>query len=159
MKRLLDINTWIALTVETHPHHVAARKWYDETALTAGDLTFCLPTELGFLRLITQAAVMNQCGAAPLTNVEAKEFLTSVYRDPGVSRADEPWGMRTLWWQLADRPTPSPNVWLDANLAAFALALGSRRNASGPRSRSLYPPTNSATGSELPHSRDERRSR
>src|SRR5205809_4699364 len=59
MKRLLDTNTWIALTVETHRHHATARQWYDEAPLTPGDLVFCLPTELGFLRLITQTAVMN----------------------------------------------------------------------------------------------------
>jgi len=121
----LDINTWIAPTVETHRHHTAARRWYDEAALTPGDLVFCLPTELGFLRLITQTAVMNQCGAAPLSNAEATEFLTNVYRDPAVSRVDEPAGMRTLWLQLAERPTPSPNVWLDAYLAAFAVTIGS----------------------------------
>ena len=66
MKRLLDTNTWIALTVETHRHHGPARKWYDEAALTPDDLVFCLPTEMGFLRLVTQAAVMNQCGARAL---------------------------------------------------------------------------------------------
>ena len=123
MKRLLDINTWIALTVETHPHHPAARKWYTEAPLTRGDLVFCLQTELGFLRLITQAAVMKQCGAAPLSNKEALDFLSSVYQDPAVSHADEPMGTRTLWLQLSERPGPSPNTWLDAYLAAFAIGL------------------------------------
>jgi predicted nucleic acid-binding protein len=80
---------------------------------------------MGFLRLVTQAAVMNQCGAAPLTNTEAREFLTNVFHDAAVSRADEPAGMRALWLQLAERPTPSPNVWLDAYLASFAITLGS----------------------------------
>lgn len=93
MRRLLVTNTWIALTVETHRHHAPSREWYDAVALTAGDLVFCLPTELGFLRLITQAAVMNQCGTAPLTNTEAREFLANVSRDPAVSRVDEPAGM------------------------------------------------------------------
>ncbi len=68
MKRLLDINTWIALAIETHSHHAAAQVWYDEAALTPGDLVFCLPTELGFLRLLTKTEVMNQCGAVPLSN-------------------------------------------------------------------------------------------
>lgn len=70
MKRLLDINTWIALTIETHPLHVSARSWYEAAPLGAGDLVFCQPAEIGFLRLVTQAAVMNRCGAAPLTNAE-----------------------------------------------------------------------------------------
>jgi predicted nucleic acid-binding protein len=54
MKRLLDINTWIALTVETHPQHKAARQWYGEVELLVGDLVFCRQTELGFVRLVTQ---------------------------------------------------------------------------------------------------------
>jgi uncharacterized protein len=123
MKRLLDINTWIALTLETHPHHDPARRWYGEALLTQGDLVFCLPTELGFLRLITQSAVMNQMGAAALSNAEAVEFLANVYADPAVSHTAEPAGIRPLWRQLADRPTPSPNIWMDAYLAAFAISL------------------------------------
>jgi uncharacterized protein len=124
MKRVLDINTWIALTVETHPHHAPARTWYSEAALTRGDLVFCLPTELGFLRLVTQVAVMKQCQAAALSNSEALEFLSKVLGDPAVSHAEEPAGTRQLWLQLANRPTPSPNIWLDAYLAAFAIGLG-----------------------------------
>ena len=126
MKRLLDINTWIALTVETHPHHRAARDWYEKIALTSGDLVFCLPTELGFLRLVTQAAVMSQCAAEPMSNAEAVEFLSNVYNDPAVSHADEPAGTRNLWLQLANRRDPAPNIWMDAYLAAFAVNLGAR---------------------------------
>jgi toxin-antitoxin system PIN domain toxin len=124
MKRLLDINTWIALTLETHPHHIAARQWYGDASLKRGDLVFCLPTELGFVRLITQAAVMNQCNAAPLTNTEAAEFLASLHQEPAVSRSDEPPGTHSLWLQLAGRPQSAPNVWMDAYLASFAITLG-----------------------------------
>ena len=52
MRRLLDINTWIALSLEAHPQHRPARLWYEETLLLWGDLIFCRQTELGFLRLI-----------------------------------------------------------------------------------------------------------
>jgi uncharacterized protein len=124
MKRLLDINTWIALTVESHPHHKSARRWYDEAALAPGDLMFCRPTGLGYLRLVSQAAVMNRCGAAPLSNSEAIEYLANVYRDPAVSHVDEPVATRNLWLELAPLPQPSPNLWMDAYLAAFAIALG-----------------------------------
>ena len=124
MKRLLDINTWIALTLETHPQHQAVRQWYDGATLARGDLAFCRQTELGFLRLITQEAVMRQCGAAPLSNAEAVAFLASVYVDPAVCRADEPAATRSLWLDLADRRQPAPNAWMDAYLAAFAISLG-----------------------------------
>src|SRR5947209_7125274 len=119
MRRLLDINTWIALTLEPHPQHGPARKWYEEEALTPGDLVFCRQTELGSLRLITQAAVMNQCGAAPLSNSEAIEFLGNVYRDPAVSHADEPVATRSLWLELAAWPQPGPKLWMDAYLSCL----------------------------------------
>lgn len=124
MKKLLDINTWIALTLETHPHHEIARAWYRETQLARGDLVFGRATELGFLRLVTQAAVMKRCGAAPLSNGEALAFLASLCNDPTVSRADEPAATRKLWFELADAPQAAPNIFMDAYLVAFAIVLG-----------------------------------
>jgi toxin-antitoxin system PIN domain toxin len=120
----LDINTWIALTLETHFHHAAARKWYSEAELAPGELVFCRQTELGYLRLLTRAEVMNQCGAAPLTNAEAIDFLAVLCDDPAVSHADEPPATRALWLELAKRAQAAPNVWMDAYLAAFAISLG-----------------------------------
>ena len=48
MRRLLDINTWIALSLDTHPQYRPARLWYQQTPLQRGDLVFCRQTELGF---------------------------------------------------------------------------------------------------------------
>lgn len=126
MRRLLDTNTWIALAVETHAQHAAARRWYDAELLTAGDLLFCHATEISFLRLITQSRVMHDCGLSALTNVEAVEYLRNVYRDPAVARAQEPSATRALWLRLAGVPQASPHVWMDAYLAAFAIALGAQ---------------------------------
>lgn len=123
MKRLLDINTWIALAIETHPLHPAARGWYEAAPLAAGDLVFCPSTEMGFLRLVTQAAVMSRCGAAPLTNREAISYLQGLYANPALSRVAEPTAMRSLWLQLADNTQSAPNTWMDAYLAAFAISL------------------------------------
>lgn len=123
MKRLLDINTWIALTVESHPHHLSARRWYEATTLLPGELVFCAATEIGFVRLITQAAVMKQCSALPLTNAEAVRFLTNLYNDPAIAREFEPAMTRGLWLSLGEAPNSSPNKWMDAYLAAFAIAL------------------------------------
>ena len=124
MRRLLDTNTWIALAVEAHAMHGAARRWYDAEPLTAGELLFCRATEISFLRLVTQARVMNACGVVPLTNAEAVGYLDNLYRDPAVARADEPPATRALWLRLAGVPVASPHVWMDAYLAAFAIALG-----------------------------------
>ena len=123
MKRLLDINMWIALTLETHPQHKSARQWYEKELLLHWELVFCRPTEMGFLRLITQEKVMNRCSAAAMTNSEAVKFLANVYDDRVVSRADEPPATRALWLELADHFQAAPNLWMDAYLAAFAIAL------------------------------------
>jgi len=122
MPKLLDINTWIALSLEGHPHHPIARRWYKQTPLPPGDLLFCRQTELGFLRLTTQERVMASCGSRALTNAEAVAFLSRVNADPAVSRAEEPPATRSLWLQLAAYPFASPNRWMDAYLAAFAIA-------------------------------------
>lgn len=126
MRRLLDINTWIALTLETHPQHRAARDWYEQTAVTPGDLVFCRQTEIGFLRLLTQSAVMTRCSAMPLSNSEAAEFLSRLHADPAVSRSDEPPTAKSLWLELANVPQPAPNLWMDAYLAAFTISLGAQ---------------------------------
>ena len=123
MRELLDTNTWIALTVETHPHHSMAQRWYEAAPLTVGDLMFCRLTEMGFLRLVTQKQVMKQCGLVALSNDEAVEYLSRVYEDPAVVRVEEPPATRNLWLELAAGPHASPHVWTDAYLAAFAIGL------------------------------------
>ena len=124
MRKILDTNMWIALTLEEHPQHAAARHWYEETPLTAGDLLFCRQTELSFLRLITQERAMVPCGINPLTNEEAATFLANVCRDSAVTLCAEPPGTRSLWLEMARTPWPSPNVWMDAYLAALTITLG-----------------------------------
>ena len=37
---------------------------------------------------------------------------------------DEPRGLETQWKKLAGGPWPSPKLWMDAYLAAFAMAGG-----------------------------------
>ena len=50
-----DINVWFALAVGDHPHHRAARAWWEADASLAG---WARVTQLGFLRLLTTAAAM-----------------------------------------------------------------------------------------------------
>jgi toxin-antitoxin system PIN domain toxin len=120
----LDTNTWIALALETHPQHAIARAWYQAAPLRGGDLLFCRATEQSFLRLVTQEQVMKRCGVVAMTNEQAIEYLAAVYADPAVALVDEPPAARSLWFELANSPHASPNLWMDAYLAAFAIALG-----------------------------------
>lgn len=123
MKNLLDINTWIALSLEAHPQHKAARQWYKRTPIAAGELLFCRPAEMGFLRLTTQDRVMKQYGVQALSNDEALSFLARACSDPAVATVDEIATTRNLWLRLAKGNRPSPNVWMDAYLAALAISL------------------------------------
>ena len=123
MKKLLDINTWIALSLAAHPQHKAARQWYKRTPIGAGELLFCRPAEMGFLRLTTQDRVMKQYGVQALTNDEALAFLAHVCIDPAVATLDEASTTRNLWLKLGKGSRPSPNVWMDAYLAALAISL------------------------------------
>jgi toxin-antitoxin system PIN domain toxin len=86
-------------------------------------VVFCRSTQQSFLRLLTNAAVLGAHGIPPLTNADAwgayEAFLSD---DRIVFHAQEPAGLNARWRQLALRDTASPKLWMDAYLAAFALA-------------------------------------
>ena len=66
-------------------------------------------------------------GNPPLTNKEAwAVFEALVADDRIVLRTDEPTGVESRWKDLAVQSTASPKLWMDAYLAAFALAGGCR---------------------------------
>ena len=43
MRRLLDINTWIALSIDTHPQQCRARSWHEQTLLRFLDSLYADP--------------------------------------------------------------------------------------------------------------------
>jgi toxin-antitoxin system PIN domain toxin len=118
---LPDINVWLAFSVEAHPHHQRARHyWYEES----GDqLAFCRLTVLGFLRLATNATVME---GKPLTVSQAWQAYSDFRRLPEVVLTAEPEGCEAWLEQWALGNSPSPRHWTDAYLAAFARAAGLR---------------------------------
>lgn len=121
MRKLLDINAWLALFLEGHCQYQIARQWYVEELLAPGDLLFCRQTEMGFLRLLTQQRVMGACAQDAFTNMEATNFLSQVQRDEAIGLVGEVPGTRALWLALAGSGQSSPNLWMDAYLAALAI--------------------------------------
>lgn len=123
---LCDSNVWLALALSRHVHHAAARQWLDGIEEPAS-VFFCRATQQTFLRLLTNASVLSPYGNPPLTNRQAWEACAALLADDRVGfRAEEPAGLDVHWKRLALRDTASPKLWMDAYLAAFALAGGYR---------------------------------
>ena len=117
MSDLLDANLWVALVATDHVHHERAlRYWQEESAET---VAFCRITALAFLRLVTNAHVMQH---AVLTSGEAWALLQEWLRLPEVSFLNEPVGLDEQLGQLSRVMSIRPKLWTDAYLTAFAIA-------------------------------------
>ncbi len=122
MKHLCDSNVLLALAVGQHAHHVLAKGWFD--ALAAADtVLFCRATRISFLRLLTQKIAPDY---EPLTNLKAWEVIDELMTDVAIGVEEEPYGLDPVWRRLSECGAPSPKVWMDAYLAAFAITAGLR---------------------------------
>ncbi len=120
---LFDTSTWLAATFERHPHHGMARQALHQATSTE-PAAFCRATQQSFLRLVSTAVLAKTYGVPPLTNRDALVVLNALQALPQVTLRDESPGVFALWCQLASADTASPKVWMDAYLAAFAIAGG-----------------------------------
>jgi uncharacterized protein len=118
---LCDSNIWLALALSRHVHHTAATAWL-ETIEEPATLLFCRATQQSFLRLLTNASVLGAYGNPPLTNHEAWSAYAALLSDDRIAYRVEPPGLESVWRELAARRSASPKLWMDAYLAAFALA-------------------------------------
>lgn len=121
--KLADSNVWLALAISAHGHNQLASKWLLGQPARK-EVVFCRLTQLSLLRLLTTNAVFNPYGSAPMTNTEAQQFYAGLLADPRVGFAPEPPGLEPHWDRLARRMSASPKLWMDAYLAAFAIAGG-----------------------------------
>jgi toxin-antitoxin system PIN domain toxin len=118
---LIDINVWLALTWDKHPQHAPASRWYSSVDDDA--LLFCRFTMLGFLRLLTNQAVM---GESTTTLAGALQLYDQWTEDPRVELAPEPRGAEVLFRQ-AMAPfalQPATKAIADCYLVGFAEAAG-----------------------------------
>ena len=114
-----DPNVWIALSLEVHIHHAAARQWLSLLSLDSR-LAFCRVTQMSFLRLLTTEAVMGKDGV--LTQAEAWRTYDQVLENESVSFLAEPDEMDDEFRSLSSHNHSAPKAWTDAYLAAFASA-------------------------------------
>lgn len=122
---LFDTSVWIAAVFPVHPFHAAARAALGR-ATPAEPAVFCRATQQTFLRLLSTPAVVGPYSTLRLTNRDALTALDVLSAHPYIAEWEERPGTADLWRRLAARDTPSPKVWMDAYLAAFALAGGLR---------------------------------
>lgn len=119
---LCDSNVLLALALSKHSHHNAAREWLESVEASAS-IVLCRAAQQSFLRLLTNSTVLGAYGNPPLTNREAWSAYDSLLADDRmIFQADEPAELELVWKKLAVRETASPKLWMDAYLAAFALA-------------------------------------
>ena len=121
--KLLNVNIWVAVSVDTHSTHRSALDWLageDE----ASSLCFCRVTQQRFIRLLTTSVVMKGYGYEPYGNSQSWSAYEDFISDPRIVFAPEPPGLDETWKSLALRKKPSPKLWMDAYLAAFAIRSG-----------------------------------
>ena len=119
-----DTNVWIASNFEGHPHNSLAIAFLDGRSVE-NPVIFSRAVENSTLRLLSNPSLCRGLGSQPLTNQQAATILTDWRSQDRVQCLDaEPAGTRDLWLKLAAIPSPSPNVWMDAYLAAFAIRAG-----------------------------------
>lgn len=112
-----DVNVWLALSIE-HIHQDLALNWWRRET---GAIGFCRFTQSGLLRLLTTTAVM---GGNPLTMHQAWEAYDQLVSDDRVRLVPEPEWIENDLRRFSSGKNPSPKLWADAYLLAFATQLG-----------------------------------
>lgn len=123
MKKLVDNNVWLGLTLSKHLFHGVCHEWLNRCT-KSGEVLFCRATQQSFLRLLTTRAVLGAYGNPPLTNTEAWAVFEGYCADKRIALAEEPSGLAKCWKKFSETDTASPKKWMDAYLAAFAVAGG-----------------------------------
>ncbi len=118
MKYLCDSNVFLALAIGQHTHHSTAAAWFANLA-SSDTALFCTATRISFLRLLTQPIAP---GYVPLTHSAAWALLDRLMEDDATGFEREPELIESTWRNLSETQTSSPKVWMDAYLAAFAIA-------------------------------------
>lgn len=119
---LCDVNVWLALVTSAHVHHGAATAWL-ATIKDAGSVVFVRPVQQAFLRLLTTRAFFAGYGLPPLTSRAAWDVFDALAADERIIlRQDEPPAVEPRWRAHTTRDAASPKLWMDAWLAAFAVA-------------------------------------
>jgi toxin-antitoxin system PIN domain toxin len=120
MTDLPDVNVWLALVDENHPHHdVAVAYWQGQSS---PEIAFCRVSMLAFLRLSTHPKVLSR----PLTNGEAWDIYRRYRIEARVGFLGDAPEVDVAFMALSQCENFSHHLWTDGYLAALALYRGCR---------------------------------
>lgn len=115
----------MALAFDTHPHHAIASREFN-AADSSHPIAFCRATQQAFLRLVTSPNLQKAYRSGLITNHAAWQKWEQLMSLSQIVWKDEPGRTVRLWREFACLHSASPKVWMDAYLAAFAIAGGLR---------------------------------
>lgn len=115
----LDANVWLALLWSRHVHSETARLWFENASQE--EFFFCRFTQITVLRLLTIEKIM---GKDTKTMTEAWALWDRVWADTRISFLPEPANIEKDFRSYSRLSSPSPKVWADAYLLAFASVAG-----------------------------------
>lgn len=122
---LVDTSVWLAAAFAKHTSHELAKDALRRST-PSDPACFCRSTQQSVLRLLSTPGIPRTYGVDPLSNTSAWAALDTLASLPNVRHADEPPGLIPHWRAFSSLKTSSPKVWMDAYLAAFAVAGGLR---------------------------------
>jgi len=116
-----DINVWVAAACQGHQHHPSADAWF--ASKNDGKIGFSRFTQIGFLRLLTNPAVMRDEVMTPGAAWSAFDRFVS---DDRVTFYVEPENddLQVSFRQITTGKRFAHGQWPDAYLAAFAKVCG-----------------------------------
>ncbi|TAM83042.1 MAG: PIN domain-containing protein [Jatrophihabitans sp.] len=117
---LLDVNTVMALFVERHPHHRAARNWYEQTRVDREEYGAPPTVWHSFVRLATNRSATG----AVISLQEAFAFMADMRSAAGYRDIHPGKGHLRLFRQTCEQASARGNLVPDAALAAIAIENG-----------------------------------
>ncbi|HMP98014.1 MAG TPA: PIN domain-containing protein [Kiritimatiellia bacterium] len=117
---VIDSNVVLPLILAQHPHRKTAAAWWEHC--DDESVHFTLPARMSVLRLLTNRTLMRDGILTPEKAWDALSMLTSDAR--AVVGDQEPPGLNLIWLRLVRGREPTPNLWTDAWLAAYAETVG-----------------------------------
>jgi toxin-antitoxin system PIN domain toxin len=117
MATLCDVNCLLAFCYDRHVHHSAAITWLESQNELS--VVICRNTQLGLLRLLTNASIM---GKDVCIMKQAWTIYDTLMGDERFDFSTEPMDLEQHLRRFTTGERVSPKLWLDAYLAAFARA-------------------------------------